>query len=500
MGLLDQIKLVVKGVTDIFSVPVGLAVDTAQALGSPTYNPGFFGVVSEATVDLVGGLGTLGEGLYFDHAANFAAQSAVLGPSLRFLFEESERIYSSEFQRETGQAPIGLKQLGVEPGEISLQRVGATVTGILGAEVGALHGGATENIDYARQWQRAAFRTPGQAWVEEAIVTDFYTRTPDEQDEIRETAWYNLFSGTIDAAARWITDPVVVAGKSYKVTRNKFWTFRPDIDNPRLLRKRPKNHKQSLRRLGYAIGDEVEGPNGLPMVVLKAGRNDQVITVVRGKTLNQITDEGFKYADDAVDSKAVLYSDEEIELVRNFARDNGVPEDQLDDFVDQVVRSQAGEDLNVESASRGILGDKAKSSPTKRYIGTQQRPLQLFSADSEQEALRYAAALYAADPTDMPVLLRIKADGLAVVFEEFDQAVLPKPGDYNPQDANFLTLAENASDNIDEVIRLDPKDLDPALNLDGAPDHLSTPSGALGGRLYHPVGSPIETEQITHLK
>ncbi len=508
MGLLDQLKLVVKGVTDIFSAPVGLVVNTAQALTSNTYNPGFFGVQAEAVQQLVGGLGSLGEGLGFDNAAEYAANNAALGPTLRFFFEEAERIYSSEFQRETGQAPIGLEQLGVAPGEVSVQRVGATVTGILGAEVGALHGGSTENIDYARQWQRAAFRTPGQAWVEEAIVTDFYTRTPDEQDEIRQTAWYNLFSGTIDAAARWVTDPVVVAGKSYKVSRNRYWTFRPDVDNPRLLKKRPKTHKQSLRRLGYGMGEEIEGPGGLPMVVLRAGRNDQVITVVRGKTLNQITDEGTlsakgrkaRNADPDLDERAALYSDEEIELVRNFARDNGIPEDQLDDFVDQVVRSQAADELNVDTASKGLLGEKAKSSPTKRYIGTQQRPLQLFSADSQEEALRYATALYAADPTDMPVILRIKADGLAVVFEEFDQAVLPKPSDYNPSDANFLTLAENASDNIDEVIRLDPKDLDPALNLEGGPSHLSTPSGRLSGRLYHPDGSPIEPDQLTNIE
>ncbi len=504
MGFQNWLSKVYNSVSDIFAAPIGLVINSAEAIGSDEINPGFFGVTGEAIEGIIGGLSGLGDAFGFGALGEDIGKSR-LAPALSFLFNESERIYSSEFQVNTGLAPIGLRQLGVQPGEVSLQRLGATATGSTGAALNqalafipGIERGDPLDISYARQWQKAAFRTPGQAWIEDSVVPDFYQRSVEEQDEIRESAWYNLFSGTIDAATRWMTDPLVVTGKAYKVSRRRFWQFDPDRNNSRLLKQRPSGHKKSLRSMGYGMGDEIVGPNSLPMTTLKGGRNKEVYTVVRGKTINQLDGEGYRLVDD-LDAPAALYSDDEIELVRNFARDNGVPEEQLEGFVDQVVRSQSADDLNLETAKKGILGNKAKSSTTPRYSGTQHRPLQLFGADSVDEARIYAAALYKADPTDMPVILKLDADGLPVVFEEFDLAVLPSARDYNPNDANFLTLAGDAVDHIDEVIRLDPSDLDQALNLDKSLSNL-TPGGRLSGRLYHPDGTPIEPDMLANIE
>jgi len=498
MGLKEQLDKVVNGAIDIFSAPVGLVVDTARAIGSEEYNPGFGGVFGTFGERAVGGLSQIGEGFGADVIGEKVSDSFV-GDALRSYFNTAERIYSTEFQRETGQ---GL--FGQDPGELSLQRVGAYATGLSGSLVGAAgsalglnEGGGLDQVNPVRQWQKAANRTPGQAWVEEALVPDFYNRSVSEQDEIRQTAWYNMFSGSMDAVGRWFTDPEVLAGKAFRYTRNRLWTFTPDLDNPRLVQ-RPKFHRKALKDLGYGMGETVEGPNGLRMVTLESGSKTEVYTVVRSSGLSQLVDDGVKFADDAVDTRPLAIPDDEIEHIRQVAIDNGVPEEGLDEFMDSLTRSGKVDDLNESLATTGMLGGKAKPrGRTPRYVGTTFRPLHLIA--DEDEAMRYASSLYGSDPTDMPVIVKLDPDGLPTIYEEFDMIPLTGPKDFDARDARFMTLADQASDNISDVRHLSPDDLDPALKLDGAPSYMQE-TGRLDSMLYNPDGTPVEPDLVGNIE
>lgn len=497
MGLGDRLKQVAEGVGNIFTAPVGLVWDSARAITSDEYNPGFFGVFGPATEQAVTGLSNIGEGLGFGELGRMAGESSI-GPTLRFFFDEAEKIYSSEFQRQVGEGVFGL-----DPGTFSVQRALATGTGAAGTLVGAgldaiglVEGSDLGDFNFYRQWQKAEFRTPGQAWVEQAIVPDFYTRNPREQDEIRESAWYNLISGSMDAAARWITDPGVLAGKGYKVARRKLFTFRPGLDDTPI---RPSGHKAGLKKLGYQMGEEISGPDGVRMVRLKPGRKREVYTVTRTSILEQVRGEGRvripEGLDDAVDEAVRIgIPEQDIAEVRRIAVANGVPENQVDEFMDNLVRSTASEQVNQQAVTKGIVGEKANLNlQGQRYPGTQHRPLHLIN--DLDEAKRYASALYKTDPTDMPVVLRLDADGLPAIYEEFDVAAVMNPKDLPSGDVNFSTLADDIEDHIIKVERPGPDDLDDALHLDGnPPPHTVDRPGYLNPRLYDPDGSPIEPD------
>jgi len=494
MGLGDRLKKVAEGVGDIFQAPFGLVFDTAKAWASDEYNPGFGGVFGGATEQAVTGLASIGEALGAKAAGQAVGESSV-GVAVKNVFDTAERVYSTEFQRQTGQ---GI--LGQEPGALSLQRVLGTASGASGSLIGALHGGdPTEAVNFYRQWQKSEFRTPGQAWVEQAVIPDFYNRTPDQQDLIRETAWYNITSGTIDAGARWFTDPLVIAGKGLKVARNRR-TFKPGVTD--FKASRPKGHAAALRKLGLKVGDEVQGPDGFRMVTLKPGKTQELYTVVRHSGMDQLEGEGMRVRglDEAVDERRALYSPDEIEEVRNLASQSGLPEDQLDDFVEQVIRSDASDQINADKATRGILGTKArKGQRGRKYAGSNSRPMQLVN--DLTEAKRYASSLYKADPTDMPIILKIDPDGLPVIYEEFNNPVLAASKDLDPNESTFAALAGDVGEKTTSVLRLDPEDLDDALWPDGgAPSYLVDSPGSMNSRLYNPDGSAIEPDLLVNFE
>lgn len=494
MGLQDRINDIVGGIGDIFSAPVGLIYDTARAITSDQYNPGFFGTFVPSTEKLITGLGRVGSGFGGDIIGNWAKDN-VVGDVVRTLVNEAELLYSTEFQKQQNQVPSLLQPFGLQPGDVSAQRVGATLTGAAGSTIGAFHHGGNplDIINLPGQWKKAANRTPGQAWVQQAIYPNWDQLSPGQKAEIEESAEYNIMSGTIDAIGRWYTDPGVIAGKGLKTVRKRYWTFRPSESNPRLI-KRPKEHKQSLRQMGYGMGDEIEGPNGLRMVKLRSGKNSEVLVPVRHSVLEKLRSEGVDMADEAVDERLYQIPDEEMAQIRQIAVDNGVPEDQVDDFLDSVVRGSKADELNGEIASQGFdsgaVTDQTLTSV--RYAGSTARLLHLVSPDNEVEAMRYAAALYEADPTDMPVILRVKADNLPILYEEFDNVALAGGSDFNPSDSMFSAFAGDVADNLIESRRLTPEDLDVGL---GKADF--DPPGRMNPRLFHPDGTPIEPDQIS---
>lgn len=453
MGFKEQLSKVVDGVGDIFSAPIGLVVDTARAITSDEYNPGFFGTGGKAIERGVTGLSKVGEGLGARSAGQFVGEST-LGPVLRGMFDQAELIYSTEFQNQTGRTPLGIEETPfgtLQPGQASLQRFGAAATGSVGEAL------AKDQVNFHRQWERSAHRTPGQAWAEELV--GFYERPPEEQEQIRDTAWYNLASGTIDAVGRWFTDPGVLAGKGIKTMRRRL-AFRPGETDVNMAARRAGGHKAAVKKLGYQIAEETDEVDGMPMIRLKPGRNQSTYTVVRSSMLEEL-DAGD--ADGAVQERLRLgFPEEDIDEVRRFYQEQGVPEEQIDALVDEALRLQAMDEVNVDSAGRGILGEGVGSPTGVRFPGTAYRPLQLIAGDSIDEARSYASALYQQDPSDMPVIVKLNADGLRVGFEEIDMPHIPDG--QRPQDAAFFTLADEIDpDQIDEVMRLDPDDLDPGL-------------------------------------
>lgn len=469
MGLRERLKQVSDGVGDIFTAPVGLIVDTARAITSDEYNPGFFGTFGEATSQAVEGLANIGAGLGFQELGAYVGDS-VAGDAVRGFFNEAEKLYSSEFQRQVGEGVFGL-----EPGAVSFQRIGATALGLSGQAAR----GQIPNL--SRQWQRAALRTPGQAFIEETFVPDFYQRSPEEQDQIKSTAWYNLVSGSIDAVARWFTDPGVLAGKGVKTIRRRI-AFRPGETDLAVLRRTRKTGGQeaAIRKLGYELGDEIEPVDRMPMVQLKAGKKSSTYLVVRNSMMKEL-DTG----DLDSQTRQIVYPDQDVQATRQFLMDQGVPEGEIESMVQEAIRLQSLDDVNVQSIAGGLT--KGQPSSTARFPGTVYRPLQLIS--DLDEAQRYASRLYEVDPTDMPVIVKLRADGLQVGFEEID---LPtRPTGERPQDAAFFTLADKVEPSqIDQIVRFTPRDLDSALGAD-------YPTGqSLNSRLYQPDGRPIEPDQL----
>lgn len=159
MGFLDNLKEIGEGLVDVVTAPVGLIVDTAKAWTSSEYNPGFEGTFGKATGQLVEGLGKVGGGLQFDEAGRIIGESQ-FGDAARELLKQAELIYSTEYQFQTGEAPLQLGNYGFQPGDISLQRGGSAALGFASNAIrGDIEGAQTA-------WRKSAHSTPGQALIE----------------------------------------------------------------------------------------------------------------------------------------------------------------------------------------------------------------------------------------------------------------------------------------------------------------------------------------------
>ena len=286
MGFQDRIVEVGKGIGDLVTAPVGLLWDTARAITSDQYSPGFFGVFGGATEKAFTGLSRIGE------ATGIAAGIKTLGETgfgegLKSFWDEMELMYSTEFQRQQRMAPWGLRPgdplhnaLGQpQPGDISLQR---GVAGTLGT-IGALKPGGVGAGDFQQVWRRAGEQSPGQSFYE-TILTDFAALPPSLQEQVKASGHYNLITGTVDAVARWFLSPDVLLGKGAKVARQQAFV----LDSA-------KNLELAMRRLGrtgLTAKRAEDTAQGMRSITLGADEGQRVWAVQRSSGIEQMVDEG----------------------------------------------------------------------------------------------------------------------------------------------------------------------------------------------------------------
>ena len=572
MGFLDNLKEIGAGIVDIFTAPVGLVYDTVRAIGSDSYNPGFFGTFGPATDKAVGGIARISENTGVTETLAFLGDTPV-GDAFMGFWEEVELLYSTEFQRTEGRTAGLFGALGAQPGDISLQRGAGFAANLAG---GAIRGAidATPFSDVQQEgrfdpvvaWRRTASQSPGQA-IYESILTDFQRLTPSRQDEVKSTAHYIMLTGSLDMVSRWYLSPEVWMGKGLGKLRRTAFVYET---LPAL---------KAAARENLRMGKSKETISGMKAYNLGADEPQTVYATVRSSEVEQLVEEGSlklgKGVDDVLDADGIhaatqdslagqstgrgrtqLVEDEITEAAQRLGIEGdpsvGVLQDYLgrglegrvaasgtgapgavedvvhridelvalvergdptatrefiealrrggasDDFVDVVVdqletlnTSGALARINGTDASNGFLGDRAaRIGRPPRYIGQSDRAVHLSSDIDEVRA--YAAALHAADPTDMPLIIRIEANNMPVVYTDVDIPIQGLKGD-----PAFFTTAEKLRGQEIRIERMSAEALDPALQK-GVVDYLE-PQGSLNQRLYNFDGTPIEPSEIVKL-
>lgn len=438
MALSDRLEQIGRGTLDLFSAPVGLIWDTARAAVSDEYNPGFTGLMGITAERAGRGLAQLGEGTGFSALGRSVGEATPIDNWFKAFIDEAELIYSTEFQRQQNRAPIGLRDLGVQPGEISLQRGAATVTGAAGA---ALPGGQPIG-DVFSMWERAGETSPGRAFVDNLL--GYYQRTPAEQQALRANVAYNLVTGTIDATSRWFLQPEVIAGKGIKTARRAY-----NPDPAKILQRAAK----SARRQGYDLttlvddAGEVITQDGVRMMQLKGRQAKSVYHVTRRSQL------GSKVSDD-IDEEALG------QLVL--------------DLPEQAVGARAGEAIDLDEVPE-----------VRELLRPEDKGLFLHTENQLDDAKRYAAQLHAQNPNDPPIIVKLNAEGLPVVYSDFDNPI--------PGKAKMMTMADRfGDDEIEEVIQLSDSDLS---TIDGVLPH-QEPARQLDSDLFRPDGTAREPGEV----
>ncbi len=579
MGFQDNLRQIGRGIGDIFTAPVGLVVDTIRAVGSDSYNPGFFGVFGPSTERLITGVAGVAEGTKLTSALGSIGDTPV-GDAFVGFWEEVELLYSTEFQLEKGRTAGLFGAFGAEPGDVSLQRFAGVGPNLVGSGVrGALQGDFSR-IDPITAWRKTAEQSPGQA-IYESILTDFSLLQPSQQDEVRASAHYNLISGTLDLVSRWYLSPEVWLGKGLGKLRRTAFIFNTEQGLKRAARA-GLGLKSTDETVGgiraYSLGDDapvevyyVPRSSHLEQLVeegslvIKQGADelldaDGPLTLSRAATAGESTGKGRiervgAELDEAaskleippgMDPGLVVFQDylekglgdrvsgrvgalggtatgapgattdvvtriddllKAVEagdpaatqgLIRAL-RKGGASDDFVDHIVDQLDNINTAEALgriNGKVASEGMLGERAgRVGRSPRFIGQSDRALHLTS--SLDEAKRYASALYAADPSDVPVLLRIDANKMPVVYTDVNVPIKGLKGD-----ETFFTTAEKLRNQDVTVQRLRPQELDPALQFQvssaGVVDHLA-PGGTLNQRYFKFDGTPIEPDDLVNM-
>lgn len=551
MGFLDKLKEVGQGVTDLVTAPIGMLWDTARAIGSAEYNPGFFGVFGERSIQAVEGLTKIGSGTGINRGLESLGESQV-GGHLKSFWDEVELLYSTEFQRQEQRVPefyqdvAGMFGKQLTPGDFSVQRGLAAGIGLAGA---GLNDPMMQQGEAQQIWRRAAKQTPGQAFYEEILAPGFHTRTPADQEMVIASAGYQMVTGTIDAVSRWFLSPDVLLGKGIKNVRNTAFIF----DAERHLR-------QAARKLtpeGLRVTQSRELLDGFRAITLgETKKNQRVWAVPRTSGMEQLVDEGrvnlkqgmdpmidgtdsIKAADDLgkrakaeVDPEALaeevraLEVDvpsgdpvaDAIEFYATRGIDSADPVSAVDQLLqgtefgdtasmqgllDALERGGASDNLVSAVASQfqkmaksraignasdevarvadmpGSLKTRPKTMP--RYAGQSNRPIVLFT--KREDAVRYAATLYRQDPSDMPLLLNVKANKLDAIYEEFDSP-LAEPGG----DAAFFTTAEKLEAQDMHIERMYGDEFDA--------EFLGTQDTRRNWRLYEQDGRAVEPDQV----
>lgn len=452
MGLGDRIKGIGEGVKDIFAGPLGLPWDMARAVSSNEYNPGLGGIFTDALGRTTRGVANVSENIGLSAIGRGVSEATPIDDWFKTFLDQMELAYNTEFQLQTNRSPLGLDRLGVEPGTVSISRLGATT---LGATAAALPGGEPITQGVFRAWERSRTTTPGRATVDNLFGV--YSRTPEEQDRIRGGIAYNFASGTIDAASRWYLQPEILAGKGIKKVRAHY--------NPTPL-KMLQRAQTVARGNGYKVAElldeagEAVTRDGAVMMQLKGAKNKAVYHVTRRSQLG------------AKGSSAI----DEVALHPDLS-DAGIHFPGSDEIPGAPSRG-AGEPL-----AEGAIDLDAPVSNT--ITRPQDQGLILHGENDLAAAKRYAADLHRQNPNDPVVIVKINADGLPVVFDDFST---PTPGD-----SAFMTMADEITDqNILEIIDPDISDLEIG---DVIPDHLN-PQSKLDARLYNPDGTAVEPGDV----
>lgn len=416
MGFLERLEEIGKGIGNIFAGPLGLPIDLVRATISDEYNPGFMGVLSAGVDRTTRGLSQFGEGTGLSALGRGIGEATPIDDWFKSFLDETELIYSTEFQRQQNQSPFFLRPFGVEPETFSLQRVGATATGAIGSVV---PGGEPATRGLFNAWERSRESSPGRALWDN--ILGYYNRSPAEQQALRGNPFYIVATGTLDAVSRWYLQPEVIAGKGIKKARQH---FNPD------LQKYTQRAMKEARMRGYRVeeADELVRRNdGAFIVNLKRGQLKSAYVVRRRSEMGHVEspDIGPEEVAAGIDRRALE------------AAKKAMDEGRMDE-VDRILGSKI--DPNDPTLKIDI--------PRENDQG-----LYLFGEKELTEAERYARRLWELNPNDPPVLIKVNVDGLPVMFDDFSQPAI--------QNGSFFTMADRIhADNIEEIRGFGPADFD----------------------------------------
>lgn len=265
MGILDRLEQIVDGAFDVVTGPLGIPIDMVRSFADP--NISFGSAFSGGLEQTVTGLADISQGTGLSALGRGVATKTPLDEILSSTIRELELFYNQEFQIEQDQAPLGLRQLGAKPGEVSIARGLGAATGVLGA---ALPGGEPLGRGIVRAYQRTENLSPGQLWV--ANSRGLFDLPQPEREEILASAAHGFESGTIDAFLRWFAQPEVIAGKGIRRVRLR---YNPSVEAK--LRRFVKQHGIEAAKPPWLIDDLDGRPTNLVM-----GKSDTpVYTVMR---------------------------------------------------------------------------------------------------------------------------------------------------------------------------------------------------------------------------
>jgi len=397
LGLLERLTEAAKGGADLFTAPLGFVVDVLRSIPDGNFDPGQ--IAGRRLTQAIGGVAGISRGLGFNEVGEIIATETPVDEALGAIIREGELLYNTSYQRELGQAPVGLREFGVQPGAVSIQRAGATAGATVGGTLGFLTGQSPEDpfTAAARSWSRSAFQSPGQSVV--SGLVGLHSRSPQEQEIIKGQWWYNLVSGSIDAVSRWYLQPEVLAGKGVRKFRAR---YNLDRLQARMVKRYGLNAEAipdspvgfSLGEGGtfYAVYRQSDLRNllrtGLDIDEAKipAGLLDQASDAVptnRTAFLIDSKEQALKYA---ADLQQVSPGDPSIILEVD---SKGLPvffEDFLEDLVDGVPGSEAlMADIrnlgpNVRSVLSPFSGDVTPAL-TAKLISNRVKPTRLYNPD-----------------------------------------------------------------------------------------------------------------------
>jgi hypothetical protein len=164
--------------------------------------------------------------------------------------------------------------------------------------------------------------------------------------------------------------------------------------------------------------------------------------------------------------------------------------------MDAAVNGSTGAaDLTISGARDQPLFTVVRASE----MGDDFRDSSIVLMSKEDDAARYAADLYRANPDDVPLVISMDPEGMPIMLDDISKPFL-KNADGFADDAVAIGFVDDLADRRLEIKSPDSMQLDlgnPAYlnDFNSAPDHLK-PSGKLSEVFYNPDGTPIEPRDL----